>query len=268
MKNPLRSRAFTRYLGISLVAIFIIILFVIIIWLAGARKPGIPDEIYFAQLETPDDSAPVVVFETNVGTVKAVMYPEYAPNYCAYFTDLVNSGYYDGTYFCAVVDSAYALGGTKSADPAAAETEDSDLNYLEAEVSDCLWPIKGSLASFVGTSGIWPFQKNYAGSTFLFINDIDDAYMAEEALKRSYGESLGSVFAEKGGIPNFVGEYTIFAQVYDGWDTFETILSSDVLESSQPAGDIIIERAYISTYGENKPDDTAGQTDDTGSIEQ
>lgn len=252
VKNPLRSPAFAKYLGVSLVAIFVIIIFVGFIWLAGAKKPGIPNDIYFAQLQQPKDDDPVVIFETNLGTIKAVMYPEYAPNYCSYFKGLVESGYYDGTYFCAVMDSAYALGGTKNPDPNNAETESSDLSSIPAEISDSLWPIKGALASFVGSKGMWPFDTNYAGSTFIMINDIDDAYMNPDALKRSYGEQLGSVFAEKGGIPNFSREYTIFAQIYDGLDTFETLMSQEVLETSQPAADIIIEKAYISTYGENK----------------
>lgn len=251
-KTLVSSPAFSKYLGISLVAIFVILLFVGIIWLAGARKPGIPKDIYFLQLDTPSDDQPVVVFETNLGRIKAVLYPDDAPNYCEYFTNLVNSGYYDGTSFCAVVDSAYALGGTKSPDPNADEVEGSDSTAIEAEISNNLWPIKGAVCSFIGSKGIWPFAKNYAGSSFLFINDIDDAYMDEQALKRSYGDQLGEVFAQNGGIPNFSRKYTIFAQIYSGWDVFESIMSAEVLETSQPAEDIVIEKAYISTYGLEK----------------
>lgn len=252
LKTLMSSPAFAKYLGISLVAIFVILLFVGFIWLAGAKKPGIPKDIYFSQLDTPADNQPVVVFETNLGDIKAVMYPDDAPKYCEYFTNLVNSGYYDGTAFCAVVDSAYALGGTKSPDPNNAETEDSDSTSIEAEISNNLWPIKGAICSFIGSKGIWPFAKNYAGSTFLFINDIDDAYMDEDALIRAYGEQLGKVYAENGGIPNFSKKYTIFAQIYSGWDVFDKVMSAEVLETSQPASDIIIEKAYISTYGEEK----------------
>ncbi len=251
-KNPFRSPAFAKYLGLSLVAIIMIIVFIAIIWLAGARQAGIPDEIDFIQLKTPEDSDPVVVFETNLGTIKAVLFPEDAPVYCEYFSELVNSGYYDGSYFCALVESAYALGGTKSPDPENAETPDSDTRSFAAEVSDRVWPIRGAIASFVGTKGIWPFDENCAGSSFIFINDIDDVYMDEDALKRAYGDSLGGVFSEYGGIPNFCGKYTIFAQVYDGWDVFDQILGAQALESSQPASDIIIEKAYLSTYGESK----------------
>ncbi len=248
-KNPLNSPAFRKYFRVSLVAIIVILVFVFLIWLAGARQSGIPDEIDFIQLEEPEDDHPVVVFETNLGNISAVLYPEETPEYYEYFTALVESGYYDGSYVCAVVDSAYALGGTLDPDPNV-EADGSDLSGIEAEISDKLWSIKGSMASFVGTTGMWPFQKNCAGSTFFFINDIDDVYMDEDALKRSYGDALGSVFAEYGGIPNFTKKYTIFAQVYDGWDVYEEIMSAETLDTYQPASDIIIERAYITTYGE------------------
>ncbi len=248
-----RSKGFTRYFGISMVAIFVILAFVLFIWLAGAPKAGIPDEIYFLQIHTPEDDAPVVVFETNLGTMKAVLYPNETPAYYQYFTGLVESGYYDGTYFCAIVDGAYALGGAKSPDPNATNVEGSDMTPLEAEISNNLWPIKGSLVSYIGSKGVWPFDKNYAGSTFLLVNDIDDAYMNEDALKRAYGEELGSVFAEYGGIPNFAREYTVFGQVYDGWDVWDAILGATALETYQPADEIHFERVYMSTYGAEKP---------------
>ncbi len=251
-KNPFQSKAFSRYLGFSLVAILLILAFVGIIWIAGGRKSGIPDEIDFIQLKTPDDNAPVAVFETNLGTIKAVLFPEETPEYYTYFTGLVNSGYYDGTYVCASVEGAYALGGTKFSDPNGEYGEESDLTQIKEEISDNLWPIKGAMCSFVRSG----FGKNYAGSSFIFVNDVtevNEAYMDEGALKRAYGDELGGVFSEKGGVPNFSRKYTVFAQVYDGWDAFEAILGAETLESSQPVEDIVFERVYMSTYGEEKP---------------
>ena len=234
-----------------MVAIFVLLLFVLFIWMAGGRQRGIPDEIDFIQLQTPQDSAPVVVFETNLGTMKAVLYPEETPEYFTYFKGLVESGYYDGTYICGIVENAYALGGTKFPDPNQEYGEESDTTFIKAEISKDLWPIKGSICSFIGSK----FGKNYAGSSMIFVNDVtavNEAYMDADALKRAYGDQLGGVFAEKGGIPNFSRKYTVFAQVYDGMDVFEAICGAEALESSQPADDIIFEKVYMSTYGDEK----------------
>lgn len=252
--NPFKSKTFTRYFWISMVVIFIIVAFLFFVWIAGGRQRGIPDEIDFVQLSTPDDSAPVAVFETNIGTMKAVLFPEDTPEYYHYFKNLVDSGYYDGTYVCAVVDGAYALGGTKNPNPETAETDDSDLSHIKAEISDRLWPLRGALCSYVGSK----WWTNYAGSSVIFINDVtvvNSAYMDGDALKRAYGDQLGGKFAELGGIPNFSREYTVFAQIYDGWDVFDALCGAEVLESSQPASDIVFERVYMSTYGEEKPEE-------------
>lgn len=249
--NPLKNKTFARYFAFSLVAIFVIILFVLFIWLAGGRKTGLPDNIDFIQLDLPENNAPVAVFVTNFGTIKAELFPEETPEYYRYFKELVESGYYDGTHFCSVVDGAYAIGGTKSPDPEEPAGAESDVTQLKAEVSDNLWPLKGAICSYTG--GRW--GKNYAGSSFILINDVtvvNAAYMDESALKRSYGDELGAAFYERGGIPNFSMKYTIFAQVYDGWDAFEKIMETKSLESTQPAEDIVIERVYISTAGEEE----------------
>lgn len=249
--NPFENKAFKTYLGFSMVAIFVIIAFVFFIWAAGGKQKNIPENIDFIQLKTPEDSAPVAVFETNLGTMRAVLYPNETPDYYTYFKDLVESGYYDGTYVCAVVEKAYALGGTKHADPNHEYGEESDVTAVKAEISDNLYPIKGAMCSYIGSK----WGKNYAGSSFIFVNDVADVnegYMNEEALKRAYGDELGGVFHEKGGIPNFTREYTVFAQIYDGWDVFDAIIGAEALESSQPASDIIFEKVYLSTYGEEK----------------
>lgn len=249
VKSPLQSPAFKKYLGFSMVAIFVILLFVLFVWLAGGRQHGLPKEINLIQLDEPDPEAPVVVFETNYGTIKAELFPDETPEYYRFFTNLVESGYYDGTHFCSLVDGAYAIGGTKSPDPEAIIGEESDQTQLKAEVSDNLWPFKGAICSYIG--GRW--GKNYAGSSFIFINDVTEvnaAYMDEGALKRAYGDELGGAFSEHGGIPNFSMKYTVFAQVYDGWDAFEAIMSQEALESTQPAEDVVIEKAYVSTAGE------------------
>lgn len=248
--NPIKSPAFKKYMLVSFALIFIIIGFVLIVWVAGGKQSGLPDEFDLIQLDEIQADAPVVVFETNLGKIKAVLYPDETPEYYAYFTELVNSGYYDGTYICAIQEGAYALGGTKFCDPNTESHPDSDTTQIKTEVSDKLWPFKGALVSYVGTSGVWPFTKNIAGSSIIFVNEISDAYMAPEALERKYGSELGGAFAELGGIPNFSSKYTIFGQIYEGWDIFESIMSSEVLSSTQPASDIIFEKVYITTYSE------------------
>ena len=95
-KNPFKMPAFRKYMGISFALIVLILAFVLIVWLAGGRKLNLPDNFVLLQLETPQDNAPVVVYETNLGTMKAVLYPDEAPEYYNYYTKLAESGHSGG----------------------------------------------------------------------------------------------------------------------------------------------------------------------------
>ena len=56
---------------------------------------------------------------------------------------------------------------------------------------------------------------------------------------------------------NWVEQYTIFGQVYDGMDIYDKICNYDIKdeETKQPADDIKYTKVYMSTYGENKNND-------------
>ena len=110
----------------------------------------------------PADDSPVVVFETNKGTFKAVLFPDEAPNYCKFFTGLVEKGYYDGTYVSMVQDGVYFIGGTKQAD--GQTTSDTDTTTIEAEYSKNLWPLKGALCAYTQEQGHLFSKKKVSNS--------------------------------------------------------------------------------------------------------
>ena len=54
---------------------------------------------------------PIVTFQTTVGTFKAELYPEIAPNTVKNFVSLVKKGFYDGTIFHRVIPGFMIQGG-------------------------------------------------------------------------------------------------------------------------------------------------------------
>lgn len=214
-----------------------------------------PESIDLIQYELPDDDKEVVVFETTAGTFKAVLYPEKAPKFCKYFTELVNGGYYDGTHIFAVENGVYAMGGSKSKD--GSDTDDTDTNEMDQELSPDLWPFTGSLISYGGRSRGFLDQTVLSGSRILFVNSVEfTPEFVEELDTVNTNPDLIEAFKKKGGVPNFSQQYTIFAQVYDGFDAYNAMCSVEVKDSETliPAEEFIIKRAYISTYGENRND--------------
>lgn len=221
----------------------------------------------FVQLEEPSDDATVVVFETTEGTFKAVLYEDKAPKYCEYFKGLVKDGYFDGTYVCSILkndqgDKAGFIGGSKTKDGLA--NDDSNTKMLKIEVSADLLPIKGSLCSLVKQGGI--FSKSKAGSVVTFLNDVTNAEELDKNLEEN-GDVNGlgrvtEIFKEYGGVPNYLQMYTVFGQIYDGWDAYEKITSANIVDEGvsddkegknyQPAKEIRFTKVYLSTYGEQK----------------
>ena len=57
-----------------------------------------PETMKLVQLEGPKEGDPIAVVDTTLGEFRFVLYPQYSPNAVKNFTDLANSGYYNGTY--------------------------------------------------------------------------------------------------------------------------------------------------------------------------
>ncbi len=205
------------------------------------------------QYKVPKDDAKVVVFETTMGTMKAVLYEEYAPKYCEYFIDLVESGYYNDTYYFQIESdqNAYAFGGAKS--NTGNDTDDTDKKNLEPEKTESLWPFRGALCTYGKEKGIFN-KRNLTGSRILFVNSVEftDELIDEMKSIKDANEDLVNNFIENGGVPNFSQQFTVFGQVYCGLDVLESICNAEVNDQKQPVEDIKIISATISTYKEHK----------------
>ena len=57
-----------------------------------------PDTLELVQTEEIQEGSPTAIITTTMGEIRAVLYPEYAPQTVAQFISLAESGYYDNTY--------------------------------------------------------------------------------------------------------------------------------------------------------------------------
>ena len=268
-----RSRRFKTYFQFSMIALCFVLVFTLFQACQRVKGGGSldPEDVDLIQYELPANDAPVVVFETSQGDFTAVLYPEQAPKFVEYFTDLVNKGYYDDTYVFAVQQDVYFMGGSKSKN--GTDTNDTDRTQLEPELHEDLWPFKGALISYGDKGGTILNKKIMSGSRILFVDTVEftDEFNAELE-SAGANDELVETFKKKGGIPNFSQQYTIFAQVYDGFDAYDKICAAEVNNEKElrPKTEIMINKAYISTYGEHRNDsffnaktDTLGTADKT-----
>lgn len=271
--NPMLKPSFIKFFKFSLIAV--VILSVVLIGLSCRSKDDPVDysKSDFVQIKEPSDDTDVVVFETSEGTFKAVLYEDEAPEYVKYFKKLVEDKYFDGTYVCSINKNqdglqAGFIGGSKTSDGSI--SEDTNTELLDIEVSRNLLPIKGTLASRCSDGGI--FRSPQAGSGVYFVNDVIDSKELKESAKQLEDENgkdrITEVFLKYGGNtsmiqnPNYeYTQYTLFGQVFDGWETYDKICAAEIVDegkaddedkSYRPVSDITFERVYLSTYGAEK----------------
>ena len=270
VENPYRARGLKSLgfrSGLQIVIIMLILVFIVIGLYActvNAKKNEFNyEDADLIQLKVPKDDDSVVVFETTKGTFKAVLYKKEAPKCCDYFINLVKKGYFDGTYVYEVQDKVYFLAGSKS--KSGKETEDTDTEGIEQEISPNLWPFKGAMMSYGPQQGTAQKKKIMSGSRILFVNSIEFTDEIKKELDSTGGtKEIINAFKTRGGVPNFSQQYTVFGQVYDGMDVYEEICGADVTDSSslEPKEKIKFTKVYMSTYDENKNDSFfTGKTD-------
>lgn len=214
------------------------------------------ENVKLVQLEKPEENAPIAIIQTNYGEMRAVLYPQYAPETVNNFISLAQKGYYDGTYVFGVQKDTFFMAGTPNKDGSLNDDYDNDNENLKNEVHDNLWPLRGAICSVNGNG-------DRAGSRFIVCNSIEFTEEVKTRLYEAAGDVtiLADAFIEHGGIPNYSRQYSIIAQVYEGLDIIEKICDAEAEggedNSLIPKEDIMIEKITISEY---TPDSTPAET--------
>ena len=194
------------------------------------------------QLDPPKDGQDMAVIKTNLGEIKMILYPEYAPNICANFKARVEEGYYNNKkVFGVIKDAAFLVGAN---DDTGKEGKTSDGKLIESEYHDNLWHFAGAVSAFSD-------KKNKVDSRFFINTDLaveDD--MVEQMKSANYPEAVIKAFQEKGGVPAFTRYYPVFGQVIEGLDIVKEISSyaSDDENDQRPTKDVMIESITLTQY--------------------
>lgn len=210
-------------------------------------------EMNLVQLDKPADGQDVAIIETNVGTITAVLYAEFAPNTVANFKKRAEEGFYDGKPFFALQKGIYAITGASNDEGTEGITDDG--KYIENECSVNLWPFKGS---FLGYSS----QQGYSDSRFFFTGALElteenkkelRGYTNQETSAQVIPEELITAFEKRGSVPGFAGTYTVFGQVINGFDVLDKILWTDSDKSNmKPLEELKIVKVTLDTYKDGK----------------
>ncbi|MFI3324961.1 MAG: peptidylprolyl isomerase [Clostridia bacterium] len=163
---------------------------------------------------------PIVTFETSMGTIKAELYPEIAPNTVNNFISLIEGGKYDGTIFHRVIPGFMIQGG----DPTG--TGMGGPGYqIKGEFSG-----NGFKNDLVHTEGVLSMARsmspNSAGCQFFVM--VADA-------------------------PHLDGQYAAFGKVIEGMEVAQSIVSVKRNYADKPVNDMVMEKVTVETFGITYP---------------
>ncbi len=155
------------------------------------------------------DPVKITIEVANFGTIKAELYPEYAPITVAHIVSLINDGFYDGLIFHRIKDGFMIQGG----DPTGTGFGSPDQETIKGEfaangVNNELKNLRGVLAM---ARKSYPFDS--ATSQF-FINLVDN--------------------------PGLDGQYATFGMVTEGMDVVDAIAKVETNSSDKPLTDVVI----------------------------
>lgn len=216
------------------------------------------DDIALIQLDEPRSGDPLAVMHTTAGDMTYILYPEQCPQTVANFTKLAEQGYYDGTYVFRVEPDVFFSAGAKTPeDKVPAEGSGDAQEHIPQELSAKLWPLRGALCALTTSAegGFWKTitktRTYYTGSRFLVCNSIEMTDEIREGLRSGDNDAMlkvGEAFIEKGGIPNYSQQITVFGQLYEGYDILDAVTGAELTgegENRRPKEDIQIESIEI-----------------------
>lgn len=261
-----KSKTLSR-LGLFLIAASVVsfIVFYVVVMFSNQGYTFVDiDTLELVQTEAIPEGAPTAIITTSLGEIRAVLYPDYAPQTVAQFTRLAQEGYYDNTCVFEAKSGVYFAAGSKDAGGRLPDAATEEQEKVPQELHQNLWPFRGALCSLrtsVDTSFTKRLYKNetyYTGSRFMLLDSVDfsDEAFVQEFREASGSELLADAFLERGGVPNFSQQLTIFGQAYAGLEVIDAICTAELAEVENvngytpPAEDIFILSITISTYGE------------------
>ena len=207
------------------------------------------------QFTAPSDGDTIAIFDTSLGEVRAVLYPDAAPMAVYNFVGLARSGYYDNTIIWRSEYGFAVQGGDATGTGTGGSTIWSN-NHCPLEADANLKHYAGALCAAFAAGG----DVTGGNSQFYFVTALPDsvstADQQAELTANGYTDAQVAAYAAVGGLPYLDNTDTVFGQVYQGMDVVDamacvdTVKDEDGNDTFRPTEEaaITINSVTISTY--------------------
>lgn len=213
----------------------------------GGRKETIERPAYqggVAQLSAPAEGAPIAIFDTSLGEIRAQLFAQDAPLAVQNFTSLAQEGYYDGITFHRAVYGFVVQSGDAGGDGLGGRTIWG--RPYPVEYSGRVRHYSGALCAAFSQD-----DPVSGGSQFYFVAALPGAL--DEGLRAQmegagWPEDALEAYAQVGGLPYLDNTDTVFGQVYQGMEVVDAIARAETDENGRPLEEITLNSVTIASY--------------------
>lgn len=178
-----------------------------------------------AQTEKPKSGDTVAIIKTNQGTMKAKLFTELVPESAANFVELAKQGKYNGAPFHRVISGFMIQGGDFTRkDGTGGHSAKGPNTTISDQYHPDLTHIRGAVA-WAKTA-----MPNSIGSQFYIVHPEGGAHFLDHP--KNGGPAEG---------------YSVFGQLYEGFDVLDKIASTPTGPNDRPKEPMTIESVTIET---------------------
>lgn len=202
---------------------------------AEYKKVNIKAASKVDQMSKPEKGETIAIVKVkDYGEMKFKFFQQDSPLAVENFVTLAFNDYYDGIIFHRVINDFMIQGGDPTGTGAGGQSMWG--KEFANETSDTLLPLRGALC--MANAG-----RDTNGSQFFIVQNKEvttDTYGGKTAT-----EKQKKMFEQYGGYPYLMDDYTVFGQLYDGFDVLDAIAETKTDSNDAPLEDVVIENITI-----------------------
>ncbi|MDO4941395.1 MAG: peptidylprolyl isomerase [Lachnospiraceae bacterium] len=199
------------------------------------KKVEIQEPSKVDQMSEPEKGETIAIVKVkNFGEMKFKFFNQDSPLAVENFVTLSSNDYYNGITFHRVINNFMIQGGDPTGTGAGGESIWG--KEFDNETSEKLLPLRGALC--MANAG-----RDTNGSQFFIIQNktvTEDTYGGKTAT-----DEQKAMFEKYGGYPYLMDDYTVFGQLYEGYDVLDAIAEIETDEEDSPLEEVVIESITI-----------------------
>lgn len=206
----------------------------------------------FAAVAHSVPAGPKFLISTSKGDIKVVLYDK-TPLHRDNFIKLVQQKYYNDLLFHRVINQFMIQGGdpdSRNAKPKDVLGNGGPEYTIPAEFIPEYFHKRGALAAARMGDDVNP-EKASSGSQFYIVHGrtFSDPELdaIEKRIKKQFSPEQREAYKTIGGAPHLDGNYTVFGEVYEGFDVIDAIAGAAKDRYDRPTEDIRFTITLIST---------------------